>query len=94
MVKKLSCVSHGSLKRFPHTFTSTIQNLRRVLISRTSHWSETIFAASYSKPALAARNQKEWLHHGDDKLNYFSLGHFVIYHFVGGIEIGVKKTVQ
>ena len=22
MVKKLSCVSHGSLKRFPHTFTS------------------------------------------------------------------------
>ena len=22
MVKKLSCVSHGSLKRFPHTFTN------------------------------------------------------------------------
>ena len=22
MVKKLSCVSHGSLKRFPHTFTT------------------------------------------------------------------------
>ena len=22
MVKNLSCVSHGSLKRFPHTFTS------------------------------------------------------------------------
>ena len=21
MIKKLSCVSHGSLKRFPHTFT-------------------------------------------------------------------------
>ena len=25
MVKKLSCVSHGSLKRFPHTFTSGTQ---------------------------------------------------------------------
>ena len=24
MVRKLSCVSCGSLKRFPHTFTSTI----------------------------------------------------------------------
>ena len=22
MIKKLSCVSHGSLKRFPHTFTT------------------------------------------------------------------------
>ena len=22
MIKKLSCVSHGSLKRFPHTFTN------------------------------------------------------------------------
>ena len=27
MVKKLSCVSHGSLKRFPHTFTTeTLSN--------------------------------------------------------------------
>ena len=25
MVKKLSCVCCGSLKRFPHTFTSTTQ---------------------------------------------------------------------
>ena len=25
MIKKLSCVSHGSLKRFPHTFTTVIQ---------------------------------------------------------------------
>ena len=27
-VKKLSCVSYGSLKRFPHTFTRVIQQLR------------------------------------------------------------------
>ena len=27
MVKKLSCVSHGSLKRFPHTFTKPIYSL-------------------------------------------------------------------
>ena len=26
MVKKLSCVSYGSLKRFPHTFTNITQN--------------------------------------------------------------------
>ena len=25
MVKNLSCVSHGSLKRFPHKFTTTMQ---------------------------------------------------------------------
>ena len=25
MVKNLSCVSYGSLKRFPHTFTSSTQ---------------------------------------------------------------------
>ena len=28
MIKKLSCVSHGSLKRFPHTFTTPTQLLR------------------------------------------------------------------
>ena len=27
MVKKLSCVSYGSLKRFPHTFTSTNRSI-------------------------------------------------------------------
>ena len=30
MVKKLSCVSHGSLKRFPHTFTSVGSEIREV----------------------------------------------------------------
>ena len=27
MVKKLSCVSNGSLKRFPHTFTTVTELL-------------------------------------------------------------------
>ena len=31
MVKNLSCVSHGSLKRFPHKFTSL-----RLLLSSTN----------------------------------------------------------
>ena len=30
----------------------TIQNIQRVLIFQTSNWSGTIFAVSYSKPAL------------------------------------------
>ena len=32
MVKKLSCVSHGSLKRFPHTFTTVSED--KILSSR------------------------------------------------------------
>ena len=31
MVKNLQCVSHGSLKRFPHTFTSKNQNEDEVI---------------------------------------------------------------
>ena len=44
MVKKLSCVSHGSLKRFPHTFT-IVSHKHRVLTSMPTHF--FIFSLPY-----------------------------------------------